>query len=115
IHAARNGSHSFLSDAGVHSAEAEKHLRRGVYIARAVGWEKEKSKSIYSLVSELRAEAARTQKSRSFQRLATLDLDFRISDPSVIAEEAEALAQAKNDPYSQHELFHVAARAHRLA
>jgi len=115
INAVRRGSHSFLSGAGVHSADTTNHLRRGIYIARSIGWEKEQSLCIRALVSELRAEAAKIQNHRSFQRFAALDLDFRISDPSVIAAEAEELVEKEDDYYSQHSLYHIAARAHRLA
>ena len=115
VKSVRDGSKSFFSDNGVHGFEIAAHLRRCIQIARAVGWEKPKAEAIRNLVSELRAEAAHIMNGGSFRRLARLDSDYRLSDATVVAQEAETLAGANADLHVQHDLLHLAARAHRMA
>lgn len=100
---------------GIHSYQVAEHLRRAIQIAKAVGWDKEPAKAAQDLVAALRATAARESEVVSFRRLATLDLDYRISDPGAIAREVEPLAEAESDLHAKHALWHVAGRAHQRA
>jgi Domain of unknown function (DUF4209) len=115
VRSMREGRTHFRTGAGVHGFETEQHLRRGIQLARMLGWEKEKSQAIRGLVSEMRAEAARQNQGGSFRRLGRLDLDYRISDATVIATEAEGLVDKEASLEAQHDLLHIAARAHRFA
>ena len=93
----RDGRRTFRSDVGVHGFEVAGHLRRGIQIARVLGWDKEKSVALRELVSGLRADAATQGNAGSFRRLAALDLDYQISAITTVAEEAERLAGASSD------------------
>lgn len=114
VRSVRDGRKSFRAETGVHGYEIANHLRRGIQIARVLGWDKEKAKALRSLVSELRAEAAQEKNARSFPRLATLDLDYRITEASTIAAEAEEISDATSDLHVKHDLLHVAGRAYRV-
>lgn len=99
----------------MHGFEVAGHLRRGIQIARVLGWDKEKSVALRELVSGLRADAATQGNAGSFRGLAALDLDYQISAITTVAEEAERLAGASSDQHVKHDLLHIAARARRIA
>ena len=115
IRSVRDKRKSFRAEAGVHGFEVAEHLRRGIQIARVLGWDKEKSVVLRELVSNLRTEAATRRNAGSFRRLATLALDYRISGATTVSEEAERLAGASSDQHVKHDLLHIAARARRIA
>lgn len=111
----REGRMFFRIETGAHGYEVAGCLRRGIQIAKVLGWDKDKSSALRQQVSELRAEAARKNNERSFSRLGALDLDYRISDPTAVAAEAVSLADLSADLHMKHGLLHIAARAHRLS
>ena len=111
-----NGDKNFRDgENAIDSVEIAEHLRRAVQIGKAIGWERENAKRLRDLIASVRATAATQGKRGNFRRLATLDLDYGISEPSVIAAEAEALAKAESDLHIRHALLHLAGRAHRRA
>jgi hypothetical protein len=115
IRSVQDGHRTFHPDGdGVHDFEVADRLRRGIQIARVLGWEKDKSVALRSLVGSLRGDAAARKYAGSFRRLATLDLDYKISAATGIADEAERLAGASHDAHVKHDLLHIAARACRL-
>jgi len=116
INEVRAGTRAFRREKiGLNTFEVAEHLRRAVQIAKAVGWEKDGAKALRELVAEARAIAVREKCAGSFRRLATLDLDYSISDPAIIAAEAESLVPEQSDLHMQHALWHIAGRAHRRA
>jgi hypothetical protein len=114
VRSVKGGRRTFrVEGGGVHDFEVAEHLRRGMQIARALGWDEEKSVALRQLVSSLRVDAVARNLAGSFRRLATLDLDYRISAATTIADEAELLADASSDQHVRYDLLHIAARAHR--
>ena len=98
-----------------HDDEIPGYLRRALQIGKAVGWNKDIVRIARELVSALRSAAAVTDNVFSFLRYAHLDLDYTISEPAMVANEAEKLSVATDDLDGKHRLLHCAARAYRLA
>jgi hypothetical protein len=95
------------------SSEVAQYLRRALQIGKKIGWDKTPVQEARDLVATLRSKAS-AKGGNAFRRLASLDLDFRISDPAQVAKEADLLVP-KADPEEQHALLHVAARAYGVA
>ncbi len=112
VESVRDGSGKFrLAEAGVDTHEVVLHLRRGMQIARTIGWDSTTAASIRQLTQELRVAAANGGLTATFRRLATLDLDYSISAPAELAAQAERLAGTGD----RHSLLHIAGRAYRRA
>ncbi len=109
----RERRHVFRPEVGPHGYETAGVLRRSIQIARVLGWDDDKSLALRAQVATLRADAAQIVNAGSFRRLATLDLDYRISPSALVGEEAERLAIEAPDPHVKHDLLHIAARARR--
>lgn len=110
----RDGTLSFRTT-GIDTHDVAGHLRRGMQIAKALGWETEAALAIRRFSQELRESAFNKSRLASFRRLATLDLDYRISDPAVVASEANQLSKTTTDLHGRHSLLHIAARGYRKA
>ncbi len=101
-------------EAGEHGHDVPRFLRRALQIGKAIGWEKDVVLKAREQVVALRKSSADPSKRFSHVRFATLDLDYKISDPAEIAAGAERLAATASGE-DKHRLLHLAARAHRAA
>lgn len=114
VRGVRDGALSFRGN-GFDTFETADHLRRAMQIGKGIGWDSSASLVARDLTAQLRATAAQDKRIGTFRRLATLDLDYAITDAIVVASEASELAAGVPDLHSRHALLHVAARANRRA
>jgi hypothetical protein len=93
------------------------YLRRALQIGRAVGPDTPEAVSARDLTKRLRDKAISLSKGVPTERYCDLDLDFGISDPTVIGREIEAILSRLEDENFDVRvgLWRRAARAYRLA
>lgn len=100
------------ADADEHSYEVPQYLRRALQIGKAIGWDKDVVIAARQQVAQLRLSSLAANNHFSYRRFATLDLEYQISDSAEIAAEAERLG-ASTPGEQKHDLYSLAARAHR--
>ena len=108
----------FDSGRGAFKHDARDLLRRTLQICRTLGWDKAQSIATRELVVELRTKAIQQTQIMPTLWFSGLDLDFGISDPSVVAADVERLAAAPpagTEPSNLVELWRLAARAYQVA
>jgi hypothetical protein len=111
VRAVRDGKATFrFEEKEFDSHLCEEQLRRALYIARAIGWEKEISQEARALVAEARKCAFENKHLSGFHWFAELDLDFEVSESVTVAREAESLAKIEVDLHRQHHFWMIAAR-----
>lgn len=93
-------------------------LRRALSMGRPLGWDSDEVIAARTLLSTIRARAVKANNPVPVHWFFEMDLDFSVSDPSIIASEIEAyLAGGVPEPGSHMivELWRLAARAHHYA
>ncbi|MGV6904537.1 MULTISPECIES: DUF4209 domain-containing protein [unclassified Brucella] len=93
-------------------------LRRALSMGRPLGWDIDEVIAARTLLSAIRARAVRSSNPVPVHWFFEMDLDFGISDPSIIAAEIEAyLTGGVPEPGSHMivELWRLAARGHHYA
>ena len=89
-------------------------LRRACQVAHATGWKDPKASRLRTLVGAVIRDAIYRQDHRGFFNASEVALQFRIDDPASIAANAEIFATSKDvDPHWSHDLWELAAQAHR--
>lgn len=104
----------FFEDAKATSHNGAQMLRRACRIANSTGWKEPEAGTLKSLIASLSEAAFNERDARGFLNIGELDADYRITEPQVMAERAETLAQlAELDPDTARDVWELAARAHR--
>ena len=89
-------------------------LRRACQIAHATGCKDPQAPRLRTLVGAVIQDAIVRQDHRGFFNASEVALQFRINNPATIAANAETFAESKDvDPHWSHDLWELAARAHR--
>ncbi|HEV2570826.1 MAG TPA: hypothetical protein VGU72_03750 [Beijerinckiaceae bacterium] len=93
-------------------------LRRALQISRAIGWEKPEAIAAREMVAELRGRAIQNGQINAVSLYSNLDLDFYVSDPTLVGKELEELISRSSDTIDQQscvDLWRLCARAYRYA
>ena len=89
-------------------------LRRACQLAHATGWKDPMASRLRTLVGAVIRDAIDRRDHRGFFNASEVALQFRIDDPASIAVNAESFAASKDvDPHWSHDLWELAAQAHR--
>ena len=89
-------------------------LRRACQIAHATGWKDPQASRLRTLVGAVIRDAINHRDHRGFFNASEVALQFRFDDPAIIAANAETFAASKDvDPHWSHDLWELAAQAHR--
>jgi hypothetical protein len=91
------------------------YLQRALQIASSLGSAGPNFAKVKRASTRLRKETITGGNSYSYMRFANLCLGYDLCRPSLIAAEAQALAQSEANLDARHMLWHVAARANRRA
>lgn len=92
------------------------YLRRACQIARATGWKPPEADDLRNLIQEVTRHAYDSADARGFQRVAQLNLDYRVTPLAEIARWAEQLAGSEGlYPLDARDLWKMAAEAHRAS
>jgi hypothetical protein len=110
--------HRFAIDGGALHHDARDHLRRGLQIGRAVGWDKPETIAASDLVKRLRVQALANGALIPIHWFSDLDLDFGVSDPAEVGGSLDrvlATVPAGSDPHNVADLWRLGARAYQFA
>ena len=89
-------------------------LRRACQIAHATGWKDPEASRLNTLIAAVVHDAVERQDHRGFFNAAEVALQFAIGDLVAIATDAETFAASEAiGPHWSHDLWELAARAHR--
>lgn len=94
------------------------YLRRALQIGWAIGWDKPESRVARNLVIELRRRALEKQQPIPINWFSNLDIDFKVSDPSLVAADLENFlvsVSPQEDVHAIVRLWQLAAIGYRLA
>ena len=86
------------------------YLGRAIEIARRIGWDKDESIAIRELLKKVRTNAANEHIPNLFKRLADFDINYGVSSPGEVAEQAKKIISNESDANVRHMLWHVAAQ-----
>ena len=99
----------------IHAIE---YLTRAAIIAHTMGWDKAEFTRLKALITEITEAAAREEDPNGFIRIASVNLNWRVNDPSEIANMAECLVgsqSAAEHPDTRKRLWETAARGYHLS
>ena len=116
LDAVANGSGTFGDDeTSPWDFTAVEFFERACMVAYSLGWHRPEFDRLRALIQHVRLRAFDQRDTRGFDRVAALDLDRGVTEASIIAGEAEALAKdASFDADTRKELWELAARSHHL-
>ena len=104
----------FDEDRSASSNDGCEMLLRACQIAHATGWKDPQAARVRTLIGAVIRDAIDRQDHRGFFNSSKVALQFRVDDPATIATNAEAFAGSKDvDPHWSHDLWELAAQAHR--
>jgi hypothetical protein len=83
------------------------YLRRALQIGWSIGWDKPESLTVRNLVVVLRRRALEKQKPIPINWFSTLDLDFKISDPALVAADIENFLGNFSQQADVHAIVHL--------
>ena len=107
---------AFAHNDGALEHGARDLLRRALHIGWAIGWDKPETLRARDAVVRLRAQAVTMRVAVPLIWFAELDLDFNLSDPSLVAVGIEeVLSTVEADVHILASLWRLAARAHHVA
>ena len=117
VEAVLDGNGEFFNEERTASArDGCKMLHRAGQIAHATGWKAPQASRLLTLLGAVIRDAIGRQDHRGFFNASEVALEFGIDDAATIAANAEAFAIANDvDPHWSHDLWELAARAHRQA
>ncbi len=97
---------------------AIQYLTRAAMIAHTMGWDKAKFARLKALIIEITEVAAHEEDPNGFIRIARVNLDWRVHDPSDIAVMAEGIVvsqSAAEHPDTRKRLWETAVRGYHLS
>ena len=86
------------------------YLGRALTIAKRIGWEKDESLAVRTLLQDARKNLPSDNRAAVFMRLATHDINYGVSDAGIVARESEEIIKDESDIDIQRELWRLAAR-----
>lgn len=108
----------FDSKEGALDHRVVEHLRRGLQIGRAIGWDKPETVAARELAVTLRKRATEKRALTPVLFFGRLDLSMGVSDPAEVGADIDGVLAALPGDASEHivvELWRLAARAYHLA